>query len=447
MKSLIRKILKEGDWDFLADDPLEFVGGEVYIDIKGLSYNQRIEMFNKLENDIGELNLQIGSSDDTTEGRIGNCFNLRTDAILLHCGHEDNEYNPKKNDVCCMRDVSFEDLKSDTHDYHNGGLTYVNGGDLIDTQPMFESEDKDFSRDIGTPEELKDFLYANQKDIVDWVEEGIEEYPPGEIGEEDTKQWIRDFSGEITPGRFLLTYDDFTHGGYDEDMFRSVYKEFVEETYNKFFGVTDILGKLEGLKEDKDWDWMGDIDTPLKGELEYILRGSDFHITNGRNNNPRYFDIMRGVDLMVRANTKANMGELISELKGSIPYNYENEGYGEYWIDFYDSIKVLINILENSMLNESEDSDWGWVEDVPEEPLMNSEFDITDPKELLRPLIEAMDELEMEDLDGLSEKQWKKLIKVVLKTEEFKWYEEKVKFRKLPWNLQASNLLAALNYL
>jgi len=142
-----------------------------------------------------------------------------------------------------------------------------------------ESEDKDFSRDIGTPEELKDFLLINQEDIVDWVEEGIEEYPPGEIGEEDIKQWLRDFSGEITPGRFLLTYDDFTYGGYDEDMFRNVYKEFVEETYNKFFGVTDILGKLDGLKEDEDdWDWVRDVRPSLFDELEYLLRDSEFEV-------------------------------------------------------------------------------------------------------------------------------------------------------------------------
>ena len=94
-----------------------------------------------------------------------------------------------------------------------------------------------------------------------------------------------------------------------------------------------------------------------------------------------------------------------------------------------------------------EDKDMDWMRDVPEEPLMNSEFDISDPEELLRALIDAMEELGMEDLDGLSEKQWKKLIKVVLKTEEFKWYKEKDKFKKLPWNLQATNLLTALMYL
>ena len=91
-------------------------------------------------------------------------------------------------------------------------------------------------RKIGTPEELKSFLYSRQSDIVGWVKEAIENHGEENISwEEDIKQWIADDAGEITPGKFLLTPKDFNGGGHSEYMFEPVYDEFVETTYSQYF--------------------------------------------------------------------------------------------------------------------------------------------------------------------------------------------------------------------
>lgn len=90
-------------------------------------------------------------------------------------------------------------------------------------------------RDIGTPKELKKFLYSKQSQIVKWVKEAIDDKGEENISEEDIKQWIADDAGEITPNRFNLTSDDFNNRGYDEYMFEDVYEEFVKSTYEKFF--------------------------------------------------------------------------------------------------------------------------------------------------------------------------------------------------------------------
>lgn len=91
-------------------------------------------------------------------------------------------------------------------------------------------------RKIGTPEELKSFLYSRQSDIVGWVKEAIENHGEENISwEEDIKQWIADDAGEITPGKFLITTDDILRRGIDEYMFEPVYDEFVETTYNQYF--------------------------------------------------------------------------------------------------------------------------------------------------------------------------------------------------------------------
>jgi len=129
--------------------------------------------------------------------------------------------------------VDLEDLKGisdsaegspwdtfyDTDDLDEGGFVKENRG-----------------RDIGTPEELKSFLYSKQSQIVSWVKETLSEFGKENISwEEDIKQWIADDAGEITPNRFNLTSDDFNNRGYDEYMFEDVYKEFVKSTYDKFF--------------------------------------------------------------------------------------------------------------------------------------------------------------------------------------------------------------------
>jgi len=90
-------------------------------------------------------------------------------------------------------------------------------------------------KDIGTPEELKVYLYSKQLEIVGGVEEAVERPSFYEVSEDDIKQWISDDAREITPVRFQLTYNDTTYDGYDESMFESVYEEFIQSTYNKFF--------------------------------------------------------------------------------------------------------------------------------------------------------------------------------------------------------------------
>ena len=91
-------------------------------------------------------------------------------------------------------------------------------------------------RKIGTPEELKQYLYSRQSEIVNWIKGAIEDHGEENISwEEDIKQWIADDAGEITPDEFRLEYKDFAYRGYDEYMFDPVYEEFVETTYNQFF--------------------------------------------------------------------------------------------------------------------------------------------------------------------------------------------------------------------
>ena len=102
--------------------------------------------------------------------------------------------------------------------------------------PTFNEFLNEGNRAIGTPKELKKFLYSKQSQIVKWIKEAIADHGEENISwEEDIKQWIADDAGEITPGKFRLTSDHINNKGYDEYMFEDVYAEFVKSTYEKFF--------------------------------------------------------------------------------------------------------------------------------------------------------------------------------------------------------------------
>ena len=93
---------------------------------------------------------------------------------------------------------------------------------------------------LGTPEELKSFLYSKQskivKDIKDYIKlKKVDIATYKTFTEEDIKQWIRDDAGTYTPGEFRITYKDTAYKGYDKYMFHPVYDEFVETTYNQYF--------------------------------------------------------------------------------------------------------------------------------------------------------------------------------------------------------------------
>lgn len=93
---------------------------------------------------------------------------------------------------------------------------------------------------LGTPEELKSFLYSKQskivKDIKDYIKlKKVDIATYKTFTEEDIKQWIRDDAGTYTPGEFRITVDDILRRGIDKYMFHPVYDEFVETTYNQYF--------------------------------------------------------------------------------------------------------------------------------------------------------------------------------------------------------------------
>tara|TARA_B100000035_G_scaffold267099_1_gene240006 strand:- start:191 stop:553 length:363 start_codon:yes stop_codon:yes gene_type:complete len=93
---------------------------------------------------------------------------------------------------------------------------------------------------LGTPEELKSFLYSKQskivKDIKDYIKlKKVDIATYKTFTEEEIKQWIRDDADTYTPGEFRITVDDILRRGIDKYMFHPVYDEFVETTYNQYF--------------------------------------------------------------------------------------------------------------------------------------------------------------------------------------------------------------------
>jgi hypothetical protein len=157
------------DWGWIEksnENPLSFGAiagkGEIWVNTEGLSYEQKTELFDILEDEVGKLLIHQGSMGDTREQRIDNCA-TRSIGILLHCGHEEYDYIPQENHVCCMGNTTYEEYLQEIEDYHSEGCYYVDGRDFF--KNINESEDWFSTHEYEEP---------NIEDLLEIAFEGTE---------------------------------------------------------------------------------------------------------------------------------------------------------------------------------------------------------------------------------------------------------------------------------
>lgn len=125
--------------------------------------------------------------------------------------------------------------------------------------------------------------------------------------------------------------------------------------------MKNIIRKILKEELDSDWGFVKDFEPPLIDELEYLFKDTEYHIQ--KTNNPTFFDIKVGTQLIHRVGNNYDMEILLKDLKKSLDTLNINH-FGPYWVGIMELIRKLIVILENSILKESEDKDWDWIEDI-----------------------------------------------------------------------------------
>ncbi len=143
------------------DTELTFKGFEYWIDISKLSETQKhsvIEyIFSKIPNDTGYNSKEI----------IKSMYN----GLLVHCANEDNDYRPKKNVICLLKETFENDLMKDVF------TLYVDGMDII----YFLYNNQGFSEDI--------------EESMDWGEK--DNYSNSDETFTNDKTWSNDVNWEI----------------------------------------------------------------------------------------------------------------------------------------------------------------------------------------------------------------------------------------------------------
>lgn len=136
---------EEFNWveDVLSTSPLIFGGKEIMIDVSDLNQDEKVKLFDILSPHI----------DKDLAGANGNggwgwdCLikNKKTKSLSLHCGIEDNGFEPQKGRVCCL---SY--LFGDEKEQNPESIVPVRGKDLLDLDinqqtNMNESEEEEFN--------------------------------------------------------------------------------------------------------------------------------------------------------------------------------------------------------------------------------------------------------------------------------------------------------------
>ena len=136
---------EEFNWveDVLSTSPLTFGGKEIMIDVSDLDDNEKVKLLDILEPHI-DRDLD-GSNSDGDWG--WNCLikNKKTKSLSLHCGIEDNEFEPQKGRVCCL---SY--LFGDEKEQNPESIVPIRGKDLLGLDinqqtNMNESEEEEFN--------------------------------------------------------------------------------------------------------------------------------------------------------------------------------------------------------------------------------------------------------------------------------------------------------------
>jgi hypothetical protein len=159
--------------DILSTSPLTFGGKEIMIDVSDLNYNEKVKLFDILFPHI-DRDLD-GANGDGDWGWDCLIKNKNVKSISLHCGIEDNEYEPQKGRVCCLSYV-FGDEKEQNPE----SIVPVRGKDLLGLDinqqtSMNESEEEEFNwaEDIiaNTTEEIDTFFIVMRENQTNLVEQ------------------------------------------------------------------------------------------------------------------------------------------------------------------------------------------------------------------------------------------------------------------------------------
>jgi len=136
---------EEFNWveDILSTSPLTFGGKEIMIDVSDLNQDEKVKLFDILEPHIDkDLAGANGNGDWGWDCLIKN---KKTKSLSLHCGIEDNEFEPQKGRVCCL---SY--LFGDEKEHNPESIVPVRGKDLLGLDRnqqinMNESEEEEFN--------------------------------------------------------------------------------------------------------------------------------------------------------------------------------------------------------------------------------------------------------------------------------------------------------------
>lgn len=106
-----------------------FGEGEIWVDVDGLTQDQKINVLKNIESIIGELRFE--NTLTTIKSIEGNknrdhCLGNNIKGYVLHCGHEEYDFFSQENHVCCMN-MGYQTFREEVQIE----VPRINGRDLI----------------------------------------------------------------------------------------------------------------------------------------------------------------------------------------------------------------------------------------------------------------------------------------------------------------------------
>ena len=168
-KNFLQNNLNESDdleWarDAITDDILAFHDKEYMIDVRGFNEKSLIKLYELLRPYFNEEANRPDSYSDQSSRCILNKSNLKS--ISLHCGVEENEWQPLKGQICCLNYTFDEEKEANKNTIIPMDGRVLLGMDSIEMNESEEDDSLEWAQDIVNSESIDITKNEEQIDLL-----------------------------------------------------------------------------------------------------------------------------------------------------------------------------------------------------------------------------------------------------------------------------------------
>ena len=364
----LKNILKESidDMDWIRDVKttnldFNFDGKEYWVDISKIDIEGRKKIANYIKKTIPNYTEFLGGELDGISG-------VRRKGIIIHCGSDRTDFEPKENLLCYSNSDSYEDdYEIDNPEADIKNSIYIDGQEILDYLSVaddeeeldeslewsdkdepFDEKDKSFEND---PSWKNDDEWEPNPERSHWKQGDAGGSGGGDVNESNDMDWIKDVKPDpltVSPDLFFrndddmyMTLDSLGHDTTNMEVFTMAelainygyrWSEEHEGWYHRdevsdFMGGNFPKGVRRGIDESDELDWIKGVSDqvpPMSSRKKIDLKDFIIELVKDSDEHMEVLQMLLNLDLFTPSDTYIH--ETGNNGEGFTPEEYDDFG-------------------------------------------------------------------------------------------------------------------------